>query len=106
VWDERVEMLRPYHVDAAMLRATGDPDVRFMHGLPASHDLETETGRRLHQRCGLSAMEVTDEVFESPASVVFDQAENQMHTNEAVLVARLGHEASLGDGAASAGHGR
>jgi ornithine carbamoyltransferase len=89
VWDERVSMLRPYQVDAAMLRATGNPNVRFMHCLPAFHDLETETGRKIHERYGLAAMEVTDEVFESEASVVFDQAENRMHTIKAVLVATL-----------------
>jgi ornithine carbamoyltransferase len=89
VWDERVAMLRPYQVDAPMLRATGNPDVRFMHCLPAFHDLDTEVGRRMHERYGLEAMEVTDEVFESAASVVFDQAENRMHTIKAVLVATL-----------------
>jgi ornithine carbamoyltransferase len=89
VWDERVAMLRPYQVDAAMLRATGNPDVVFMHCLPAFHDLETEVGRAMHERYGLDAMEVTDEVFESAASVVFDQAENRMHTIKAVLVATL-----------------
>jgi ornithine carbamoyltransferase len=89
VWDERIAMLRPYQVDAAMLRATGNPDVRFMHCLPAFHDLETEVGRTMHERYGLDAMEVTDEVFESPASIVFDQAENRMHTIKAVLVATL-----------------
>ncbi|MFN8631356.1 MAG: ornithine carbamoyltransferase [Chloroflexota bacterium] len=89
VWDERVAMLRPYQVDAAMLRATGNPNVRFMHCLPAFHDLETEVGRKMHERYGLEAMEVTDEVFESKASVVFDQAENRMHTIKAVLVATL-----------------
>ncbi len=89
VWDERIAMLRPYQVDAAMLRATGNPNVRFMHCLPAFHDLETETGRKMHERYGLEAMEVTDEVFESNASIVFDQAENRMHTIKAVLVATL-----------------
>jgi ornithine carbamoyltransferase len=89
VWDERVAMLRPYQVDAAMLRATGNPNVKFMHCLPAFHNLETETGRKMHERYGLEAMEVTDEVFESKASVVFDQAENRMHTIKAVLVATL-----------------
>ncbi len=89
VWDERIAMLRPYQVDAAMLRATGNPSVKFMHCLPAFHDLETETGRKMHERYGLEAMEVTDEVFESTASIVFDQAENRMHTIKAVLVATL-----------------
>lgn len=88
-WDERIRILRPYQVDAAMLAATGNPDVRFMHCLPAFHDLETEVGRAMHARHGLTAMEVTDEVFRSPASIVFDQAENRMHTIKAVLVATL-----------------
>jgi len=92
VWDERIALLRPYQVDAAMLAATGKPDVRFMHCLPAFHDLETEVGRAMHERYGLTAMEVTDEVFESPASIVFDQAENRMHTIKAVLVATLSRD--------------
>ncbi len=88
-WDERIALLRPYQVDGAMLAATGNPDVRFMQCLPAFHDLETEVGRSMFERHGLTAMEVTDEVFESPASIVFDQAENRMHTIKAVLVATL-----------------
>jgi ornithine carbamoyltransferase len=92
VWDERIAMLRPYQVDAAMMAATGNPDVRFMHCLPAFHDLETEVGRKMFERHGLTAMEVTDEVFESPASIVFDQAENRMHTIKAVLVATLSRD--------------
>ncbi len=88
-WDERIALLRPYQVDAAMMAATGNPDARFMHCLPAFHDLETEVGRKMFERHGLTAMEVTDEVFESPASIVFDQAENRMHTIKAVLVATL-----------------
>ncbi len=92
VWDERIGLLRPYRVDGAMLAATGNPDVRFMHCLPAFHDLETEVGRRIHERHGLTSMEVTDEVFESPASIVFDQAENRMHTIKAVLVATLSRD--------------
>jgi ornithine carbamoyltransferase len=89
VWDERIALLRPYQVDAAMMAATGNPAVNFMHCLPAFHDLETEVGRKMHERYGLTAMEVTDEVFESPASIVFEQAENRMHTIKAVLVATL-----------------
>ncbi len=92
VWDERVALLRPYQVDAAMMAAAGNPDVRFMHCLPAFHDLETEVGRSMFERYGLTAMEVTDEVFESPASIVFDQAENRMHTIKAVLVATLARD--------------
>ena len=88
-WDERIALLRPYQVTAAMMAATGNPDCRFMHCLPAFHDLETEVGRKMFERHGLTAMEVTDEVFESPASIVFDQAENRMHTIKAVLVATL-----------------
>jgi ornithine carbamoyltransferase len=91
-WDERIGLLRPYQVDAAMLEATRNPNVRFMHCLPAFHDLETEVGRRMFERHGLTAMEVTDEVFESRASIVFDQAENRMHTIKAILVATLGRE--------------
>jgi ornithine carbamoyltransferase len=89
VWDERISLLRPYQVDAAMMAATGNPEVRFMHCLPAFHDLETEVGQAMFKRHGLRAMEVTDDVFESPASIVFDQAENRMHTIKAVLVATL-----------------
>jgi ornithine carbamoyltransferase len=88
-WDERIALLRPYQVDPAMLAATGNPEVKFLHCLPAFHDLETEVGRKMFERHGLTAMEVTDEVFESPASIVFDQAENRMHTIKAVLVATL-----------------
>jgi len=90
-WDERIALLRPYQVDGAMLAATGNPEVRFMHCLPAFHDLETEVGRAMFERHGLTAMEVTNDVFESPASIVFDQAENRMHTIKAILVATLTH---------------
>jgi ornithine carbamoyltransferase len=73
-----------------VLRATGKPDVKFLHCLPAFHDLGTEVGRRIHEQYGLTELEVTDEVFESAHSVVFDQAENRMHTIKAVMVATLG----------------
>jgi ornithine carbamoyltransferase len=92
-WDERIALLRPYQVDRAMLAATGNPDVKFLHCLPAFHDLATEVGAKMFERHGLTAMEVTDDVFESPASVVFDQAENRLHTIKAVLVATLTHGA-------------
>jgi ornithine carbamoyltransferase len=89
-WGERIELLRPYQVNTALMQATGKPRARFMHCLPAYHNLETETGRQIHDRFGLSELEVTDEVFESDASIVFSQAENRMHTIKAVLVATLG----------------
>mgnify|MGYP001350240026 CR=1 FL=1 len=89
VWAERIDLLRPYQVNAELLAATGNPDVKFMHCLPAFHDLETSVGRSLHDEFGLDGVEVTDDVFESPASIVFDQAENRMHTIKAILVATL-----------------
>ncbi|KPC90957.1 ornithine carbamoyltransferase [Streptomyces albus] len=90
VWDERIALLRPYAVTMDVLRATGNPDVRFLHCLPAFHDLGTAVARQIHERHGLTSLEVTDEVFESEHSVVFDEAENRMHTIKAVLVATLG----------------
>jgi ornithine carbamoyltransferase len=90
VWAERIAMLKPFQVNAAAMAATGHPRARFMHCLPASHDLHTEIGRKVHEQFGLDALEVTDEVFESDASIVFTQAENRMHTIKAVLVATLG----------------
>ncbi|MEU2777810.1 ornithine carbamoyltransferase [Streptomyces sp. NPDC007162] len=89
VWDERIALLGPYAVTMDVLRATGNPDVRFLHCLPAFHDLGTDVGREIHERHGLTELEVTDEVFESEYSVVFDEAENRMHTIKAVLVATL-----------------
>jgi ornithine carbamoyltransferase len=89
-WRERVALLRPYQVDAAMLERTGNPDVRFMHCLPAYHDLGTEVGRDMMVATGmLDGLEVTDDVFRSDASIVFDQAENRMHTIRALLIATL-----------------
>ncbi|MEV7611503.1 ornithine carbamoyltransferase [Streptomyces sp. NPDC089799] len=89
VWDERIEALRGYAVTMDVLRATGNPDVKFLHCLPAFHDLGTKVGREIHERHGLTALEVTDEVFESEHSVVFDEAENRLHTIKAVMVATL-----------------
>ncbi|ANH94013.1 MULTISPECIES: ornithine carbamoyltransferase [unclassified Streptomyces] len=89
VWAERIEALGPYAVTMDVLRATGEPDVKFLHCLPAFHDLGTAVGREIHERYGLRSLEVTDEVFESAHSVVFDEAENRLHTIKAVLVATL-----------------
>ena len=89
-WAERIKLLLPYQVNAALMEKTGNPRVRFMHCLPAFHNTETTVGKEIQQKYGIDAMEVTDEVFESPASIVFDQAENRMHTIKAVLVATLG----------------
>ncbi|KAB8167865.1 ornithine carbamoyltransferase [Streptomyces sp. 3MP-14] len=88
-WEERIALLRPYAVTRAVMEGTGNPDTRFLHCLPAFHDLGTELGRTLHARYGLDSLEVTDEVFESDTSVVFDQAENRLHTIKALLVATL-----------------
>lgn len=89
VWAERIDQLMPYQVNTALMAASGKARTRFMHCLPAFHNLETEVGRMVHEKHGLSALEVTDEVFESDASIVFSQAENRMHTIKAVLVATL-----------------
>jgi ornithine carbamoyltransferase len=89
VWKQRIDQLLPYQVTTALMRATGKPRTRFMHCLPAFHNLDTEVARRVHERYGLSELEVTDAVFESDASIVFTQAENRMHTIKAVLVATL-----------------
>jgi ornithine carbamoyltransferase len=90
VWQQRIDKLLPYQVTTALMQATGKPRCKFMHCLPAFHNLETEVGREVHEKYGLSEIEVTDEVFESDASIVFTQAENRMHTIKAVLVATLG----------------
>ena len=89
-WAERIALLHPYQVNADLMKRTGNPDVRFMHCLPAFHDRHTTVGEDVFQASGLDALEVTDEVFESEASIVFDQAENRMHTIKAILVATLG----------------
>jgi ornithine carbamoyltransferase len=91
VWDERVNLLRPYQVNAELLTQTGNPRVRFMHCLPAFHDPNTTVGREMMEHTGMSTgIEVTGDVFESKASIVFDQAENRLHTIKALLVATLG----------------
>jgi ornithine carbamoyltransferase len=89
-WEDRIRLLRPYQVDMTVLRTTGNPSVKFMHCLPGFHDRHTKVGEELFRKTGMTALEVTDEVFESKHSIVFDQAENRMHTIKAVLVATLG----------------
>src|SRR3954468_14529883 len=91
VWKKRIDLLTPYQVNADVVRRTGNPDVKFMHCLPAFHNRDTKVGEDIFETYGLEGLEVTDEVFESPASIVFDQAENRMHTIKAVMVATLGH---------------
>ena len=88
VWAERIHDLLPYQVTQILMDTAG-PQCRFMHCLPAYHDLETENGVAIHEKFGLESMEVTDEVFEGPQSIVFDEAENRMHTIKAVMAATL-----------------
>jgi ornithine carbamoyltransferase len=90
VWVERIELLKPYQINAETMAATGNPDVKFMHCLPAFHNTETQVGKEIQEKFGMECLEVTEEVFESPASIVFDEAENRMHTIKAVMVATLG----------------
>jgi ornithine carbamoyltransferase len=90
VWEERIKLLKPYQVNKELLKKTGNENVKFMHCLPAFHNRETTVGEEIYQKFGLDGMEVTEDVFESSQSVVFDQAENRMHTIKAVMVATLG----------------
>ena len=90
VWEERIKLLKPYQVNAEVIRLTGNPKVKFLHCLPAFHNRETKVGEEMFKKFGLDGMEVTEEVFESPHSIVFDEAENRMHTIKAVMVATLG----------------
>ena len=90
VWTERIKLLLPYQVNSHTMALTGNPDAKFMHCLPAFHNADTQVGKEIKEKFGLDALEVTDEVFESPASLVFDEAENRLHTIKAVMVATLG----------------
>lgn len=92
-WDKRIDLLLPYQVNAEVMAATGNQAVRFLHCLPALHNTQTQIGQQIYDKRGLTALEVTEEVFESPASVVFDQAENRMHTIKAIMVATIGVQA-------------
>ncbi|HQN06183.1 MAG TPA: ornithine carbamoyltransferase [Thermoanaerobaculia bacterium] len=89
VWAERIKLLLPYQVNAALMAATGNPKAKFLHCLPSFHNRDTKIGEEIFKKFGIDAMEATDDVFESPESVVFDQAENRLHTIKAVLVATL-----------------
>jgi ornithine carbamoyltransferase len=89
VWKERIHLLRPYQVNRSVIELTGNPKVKFLHCLPAFHNLETKVAREIHEKYGLTAMEVTNDIFESSNSIVFDQTENRLHTIKAILVATL-----------------
>jgi len=89
-WDERIKLMLPYQVNAKLMKATGNPKVKFMHCLPAFHNKDTEVGLDIYKKYKLDGLEVTEEVFESEASIVFDEAENRLHTIKAVMVATLG----------------
>jgi len=90
VWEERIKLLTPYQVNKRAMELTGNPNCKFMHCLPAFHNRKTVVGEEIFKKFGLESMEVTEEVFESPASIVFDEAENRVHTIKAVMVATLG----------------
>ena len=90
VWEERIQLLRPYQVNMDIVKKTGNPDVKFLHCLPAFHNRDTKVGEEIFQKFGLEGMEVTEDVFESHHSIVFDEAENRLHTIKAVMVATLG----------------
>lgn len=90
VWEERIKLLKPYQVNKEVMEMTGNKNVKFLHCLPSFHNCETQVGQEINNKFGLTAMEVTDDVFESEASIVFDEAENRMHTIKAVMVATLG----------------
>jgi ornithine carbamoyltransferase len=89
VWAERIELLKPYQVNAEAMAASGNPEVKFMHCLPAFHNTETRVGKEIYEKVGMESLEVTEDVFESRASIVFDEAENRLHTIKAVMVATL-----------------
>jgi len=90
LWDERIKEMLPYQVNKSLMEKTGNPNVRFLHCLPSFHNRDTEVGKDIFKKYGLEGLEATEEVFESPASVVFDEAENRLHTIKAVMVATLG----------------
>jgi len=89
-WEERIKLMKPYQVNMDVIKLTGNPKVKFLHCLPAFHNRDTKVGEEIYRKYGLDGMEVTEEVFESKHSIVFDQAENRLHTIKAVMVATLG----------------
>jgi ornithine carbamoyltransferase len=89
VWESRIKLLTPYQVNMELMKKSGNPTVKFMHCLPAFHNTETKVGKDMSEKFGISEMEVTEEVFESPMNVAFEQAENRLHTIKAILVATL-----------------
>jgi ornithine carbamoyltransferase len=91
-WEDRINLLKPYQVNSQLMQASGNPRVRFMHCLPAFHNLETDVGREIFEKFGMESLEVTEEVFESPAGIQFEQAENRVHSIKALLVATLGNQ--------------
>ena len=89
VWKGRIELLKDYQINTEMMKKTGNPNVKFMHCLPSFHNSDTKIGKEVEEKFNLKSMEVTEEVFESPASIVFDEAENRLHTIKAVMVATM-----------------
>ena len=92
VWNQRIDLLKPYQVNMAAIQATGNPHVKFMHCLPAFHDTKTKVGKDIGEKTGMTeGLEVTNEVFESPYNIAFDEAENRLHTIKAVMVSTIGN---------------
>ena len=89
VWEERISLLKPYQVNQKVIELTGNPEVKFLHCLPAFHNRETKVGEEIYQKYGMDGIEVTEDVFESDHSIVFDEAENRLHTIKAIMVATL-----------------
>jgi ornithine carbamoyltransferase len=89
-WEERIRLMKPYQINMDMVKLTANPNIKFMHCLPALHNRETKLGEEIFQKYDMDGLEVTEDIFESGHSIVFDEAENRMHTIKAILVATLG----------------